>query len=153
MQARVYFGKCPNHHFVLFDEASPTFQDSPPELRYKAVCLGCGPSAVVELPEVFYGEVSAEERDRGWTLTMPVLIVELSHHGAAIKLNQNRAKAEEPQVNMGIVTCDECGDQFYIAQHKAFQNQVEATSQAQRLEELLEEQHKRKQPHSDSIKF
>lgn len=154
MSERIYFGRCPNGHYVLLDSASPTFQNVPPFPPYDVVCLGCGPQAVVQLKEILVGEVSREERDRGWTGCIPVVIIEPSpHHGVAIKKNQNRAKAESSSVDMCVVTCDQCGEQFYIAHQMAFQDQAQAQSEARKLEEALAEDHKRKQPHSDSIKF
>ena len=154
MKEGVYFGRCPNGHYVLFDSTSPLFENVPPFPPYDAVCLGCGPDAVVQLNQILVGEVSREERDRGWTGSVPVLIVEPSpHHGVAIKKNRGRAKAESSSVDMCTVTCDQCGEQFFIAHQMVFQNQAQALTEARKLEEQLAEEHKRKQPHSDSIKF
>jgi len=54
-KARVYYGQCSNHHYVLLDPEAPAFQKNPPKASHNTVCRGCGPNYQVALETIKVG--------------------------------------------------------------------------------------------------
>jgi G:T-mismatch repair DNA endonuclease (very short patch repair protein) len=54
---------------------------------------------------------------------------------------------------MGILRCDECGDDFVIYHSPAFVNKSVADRQAYWLEKVLAEEHERDKKHPDRIEL
>ena len=67
----------------------------------------------------------------------------------AIKQGQSGG-AEKTFRIMGIVTCDTCGESFFIG-HYVHGDPNKATSQAQWLEKVLAYDHERERKHPDKI--
>jgi hypothetical protein len=71
----------------------------------------------------------------------------------AIKKGQTREKAGVGFQEMGVLRCDGCGEEFFIAHHPAFIDKRLADKQAQWLEKVLAEEHERDKRHSDRIEL
>jgi len=54
---------------------------------------------------------------------------------------------------MGTVSCDGCGERFWIEHHSAFADPAVATRQAEWLEKVLAHDHERERKHLDKIEL
>jgi hypothetical protein len=68
----------------------------------------------------------------------------------AIKQGQSRV-VEKTFQTMGTVTCDNCGESFFIGHYPAYADPKEAASQAKWLEKVLAYDHERERKHPDKI--
>ena len=68
----------------------------------------------------------------------------------AIQVGQDRINASPDCVSVGIVTCDQCRTQFFIAHPVSSSDTERATRQAEWLDNRLADEHKTKHEHADS---
>ena len=70
----------------------------------------------------------------------------------AVKLGHSTEALKGFQV-MGTITCDGCGERFWIEHHSAFADPAVATRQAVWLEKVLANDHERERKHLDKIEL
>lgn len=70
----------------------------------------------------------------------------------AIKKGSSRVGISGFQ-EMGVFRCDQCGEEFVIAQHHAFTDTRAAERQAHWLERVFADEHERDQRHADRIQL
>jgi G:T-mismatch repair DNA endonuclease (very short patch repair protein) len=70
----------------------------------------------------------------------------------AVKLGQSSEALQGFQV-MGTITCDGCGERFWIQHHCAFADSAVAARQAVWLEKVLANDHERERKHQDKIEL
>lgn len=70
----------------------------------------------------------------------------------AIKKGQMRERAPG-LVEMGVLRCDGCGEEFAILQDPSLMDKAAAGRQAHWLEKVLAEEHERQRSHADRIQL
>ena len=70
----------------------------------------------------------------------------------AVKLGPSSDAVKGLQI-MGIVTCDGCGERFWIEHYSASADPVVAEHQAEWLERVLAHDHERERKHLDKIEL
>lgn len=71
----------------------------------------------------------------------------------AIKKGQAREKAAADFLEMGILRCDACGEDFVICHSPVFVDKSVADRQANWLEKVLAEEHERDKKHANRIEL
>ena len=70
----------------------------------------------------------------------------------AVKLGQGSEALKDFHI-MGTVSCDGCGERFWIEHHSAFADPAVAARQAVWLEKVLANDHERERTHQDKIEL
>ena len=71
----------------------------------------------------------------------------------AVRKGQTREKAPDDFLEMGVLRCDACGEEFVICQRLVFEDRWRADQQAHWLEKVLAEEHERDKKHADRIEL
>ena len=77
--------------------------------------------------------------------------IDVSWDFAAIRFGQQRVRAIVAVVRMGVVTCEQCHEQFSLSHNPKFADASMAARQATWLEAKLASEHRRGVPHEDAM--
>ena len=68
----------------------------------------------------------------------------------AVKMGQSAVHAPQHDNTWGAVTCDACGEGFFIGPHRIYGSRIGKEECERRLRALLSEDHRLSRPHANS---